>query len=385
MNLTIEAKKTGGSPLVTVIIPAHNAAKFIEQTLLSVVEQTYSNLEIIVIDDGSTDNTADIVKAFAQQDKRIILLQQVNAGVAAARNLGIKAANGEFIAPVDADDVWFKTKIEKQVACFLNADLSVGLVYVWSVDISCEGTLTGGFHASSYEGRVYIPLAHHNFIGNGSAPLIRKSCFHELGGYNEEQLKDSTSHGSEDWDIYLRIAQRYEFRVVREILLGYRQDIASTSYKLDSMSKFYDAFVRLLKQRDQLLPQSVYNWSASNFYVYLAYKALESFDYEKSLSLTRKAFKLDVGMVLMRHDFYVLIIKNLFFQYFSSVLPEPKKRKPYSKSSSVSKLESLELKHIYKLIFISQCLPSKLYEKKRLGKTERSYSTILNQKMLSSL
>jgi glycosyltransferase involved in cell wall biosynthesis len=94
-------------PLVSVIIPAYNAENFIAKTLESVLSQTYQNIEVLVVDDGSTDTTAEIVKSFVQKDSRVSLLQQSNAGVAAARNLAIEKSKGEYIAPIDADDIWY--------------------------------------------------------------------------------------------------------------------------------------------------------------------------------------------------------------------------------------------------------------------------------------
>jgi len=94
-------------PLVSVIVPAYNAEAFIAQTLDSIISQTYQNIEILVVDDGSQDRTPEIVESFAQRDQRITLLRQANAGVAAARNLAIEKSNGEYIAPIDADDIWY--------------------------------------------------------------------------------------------------------------------------------------------------------------------------------------------------------------------------------------------------------------------------------------
>ncbi|MGB6014954.1 MAG: glycosyltransferase family A protein, partial [Nodosilinea sp.] len=128
-NLTFgDQGKVTGSPLVSVIIPAYNAERFVGRTLEAVLAQTYTALEVLVVDDGSQDATGDIVRRYQQQDPRIKLLHQQNAGVAAARNLAVATAQGEFIAPVDADDIWFPHHIEAQVNCFLASPASVGLV-----------------------------------------------------------------------------------------------------------------------------------------------------------------------------------------------------------------------------------------------------------------
>ncbi|NEK55550.1 glycosyltransferase, partial [Rhizobium leguminosarum] len=102
-------------PLVSVVIPAFNASRYIERTLRSAGRQTYRNLEIIVVNDGSTDDTAKVVEKMALADPRIRMLSTANRGVAAARNTGIQESTGRFVAFLDADDLWHQTKIEKQV------------------------------------------------------------------------------------------------------------------------------------------------------------------------------------------------------------------------------------------------------------------------------
>ena len=119
--------------LVTVIIPVFNGERWISSTLASAAAQTHSMLEILVIDDGSTDGTAAIVEAAASRDDRIRLIRKQNGGVSAARNKGIAEARGELIAPLDADDLWHREKIARQVAAMRSPE--VGLVYCWAVEI----------------------------------------------------------------------------------------------------------------------------------------------------------------------------------------------------------------------------------------------------------
>src|SRR5215211_6980478 len=107
-------------PVVSVVIPAYNARTTLAATLDSARSQSFRDLEIIVVDDGSTDETLSVAKAAAASDARIIVLTRPNGGVAASRNLGIHSARGEYIAPLDADDIWHPTKIEKQVRVLRN-------------------------------------------------------------------------------------------------------------------------------------------------------------------------------------------------------------------------------------------------------------------------
>jgi glycosyltransferase involved in cell wall biosynthesis len=196
-------KMKGELPLVSVIIPAYNAEAFISRTLQSVISQTYKNIEILVVDDGSRDKTVEIVESFAQKDSRIILLKQPNSGVASARNLAIENSRGEYIAPIDADDIWYPQKLEKQVQCMLQGDISVGLVYAWSVFIDKEDKIIGQYSPHNYlnilsvEGEVFPAMLYTNFIINSSAPLIRRVCFEKIGGYNCE-LREQNAQGCED-------------------------------------------------------------------------------------------------------------------------------------------------------------------------------------------
>lgn len=290
-------------PLVSVIVPAYNAEAFIGQTLSSVLSQTYRNIEVLVVDDGSQDRTAEIVESIAQRDERVILLQQLNAGVAAARNLAIEKSSGEYIAPIDADDIWYPQKLEKQVQCFLEAGSSVGLVYAWSVFIDEEGLIIGRYNAHDFftihklEGEVYTAMIYRNLIGNASVPLIRRACFEQVGGYNC-QLKEQDAQGCEDWDIYLRIAEFYQFRVVPEFLVGYRQVTGSMSDNSTAMARSYNLVIADVQQRHPEIPTAIFHWSGSFFYNYLLGKSYGCGQHWSAIKWLYKALKLDIALLL---------------------------------------------------------------------------------------
>ncbi|MEH1827689.1 MAG: glycosyltransferase family 2 protein [Nostoc sp.] len=306
------------APLVSVIVPAYNADTFIERTLNSILTQTYTNIEVLVVDDGSQDRTAEIVKSFVEKDNRVILLKQKNAGVAAARNLAIQKSRGEYIAPIDADDIWYTQKLEKQVQSMLEADQCVGLVYAWSVSIDENDAIMGIIDIEHYrnflavEGTVYPALAYTNFIGNASVPLIRRNCFEQVGFYNCE-LKAQNAQGCEDWDISLRIAEHYQFRVVREFLIGYRQVRGSMSRNYISMGRSYNLFLSQFRQRHPEIPSWMYNYSASNFYFYLSGCSQLCGDYWNSLILLYKGIKLDSNQIvkLFKSQFLIKVMLKM--------------------------------------------------------------------------
>jgi glycosyltransferase involved in cell wall biosynthesis len=207
--------------LVSVVIPAHNAQDTIDETLRSVRSQSYQALEIIVVDDGSRDQTAEIARRHATLDLRVRLIKQANAGVAAARNTGWRAARSNLIAFVDADDLWAPTKIECQLAVLDRADEKVGLVYCWYRMIDADSLITEDLHRSNWRGDVLLRLFQGNFVGNGSAALVRRQALIDAGGF-ESRLLEAGAQGCEDILFYCRVAERYHFEVVEEPLVGYR-------------------------------------------------------------------------------------------------------------------------------------------------------------------
>ena len=296
-------------PLVSVIVPAYNAEAFIDQALNSVLSQTYTNIEVLVVDDGSLDQTAEIVKSIAQRDHRVILLQQSNTGVAAARNLAIQKSSGEYIAPIDADDIWYPEKLEKQVQCMLQAEPCVGLVYAWSVFIDEQGLPTG-YSENNQEGEVYTALVYENFVGNASTPLIRHACFERVGYYNCK-LKENNGQGLEDWDLYLRIAECYQFLVVREFLIGYRQIIGSMSFNDTSMEKSFYLMMADVWQRHPEIPATIHRKATRNHYFYLVSKSKQCGNHWRSLFWLYKASQADL-LVLIKPMFYKAFIKSFF-------------------------------------------------------------------------
>ena len=342
-----ENQKKPELPLVSVIIPAYNAEIFLEKTLDSVLAQTYKNIEVLVVDDGSQDRTAEIVESVAQRDHRVILLRQSNAGVAAARNLAIQKSKGEYIAPIDADDIWYPQNLEKQVQCILQAEPSVGVVYAWSLDINEQGLLTGGFRAFIIEGEVYTTLVCHNFLGNASASMIHRACFEKVGGYNCK-LKEQNAQGCEDWDLYLRIAEHYQFRVVPEFLIGYRKIFNSMSCDYTSMAKSHYLMLQSVRQRHPEISAAIYQLSSSNFYMYLAHQSSWRGSERTTLFWLYQALRSDFITPFLRYGLYKLSIKSLLkltTQSIASVVNQERyssvqfKRKLSSKHQLITTLD----------------------------------------------
>ena len=213
--------------MISVIIPAYNAEKTILSTIESIQKQTYSNIEIIVIDDGSTDRTFDI--ASQVEDSRIKVFNYPNGGVSEARNRGIAHTNGEYISFIDADDIWTANKLEKQMLA-LNNNIEADVVYSWTavmlenLNNPEENRLFSGKKVTFTED-IYSQLLLENFIGNGSNILVKKEAVAEIGKF------DSSVNPCEDWDYYLRLAAKYQFALVPEHQIIYRQTSGSASTK----------------------------------------------------------------------------------------------------------------------------------------------------------
>ena len=207
--------------LVTVVIPAHNAADTLDETLRSVRSQTHQELEIIVVDDGSTDCTGAIAERHAVVDGRVRVIRQDNAGVAAARNAGWRSAASDLIAFVDADDVWAPTKIQRQVAAVELGGDRVGLVYCPVVFIDRGGYIVSAIEVVYDAGDVIPQIFEKNPVVSGSTPLIRRQALIDSGGY-DSRLRAAAAEGCEDHLICCRVASNYHFAVVPEHLVGYR-------------------------------------------------------------------------------------------------------------------------------------------------------------------
>jgi glycosyltransferase involved in cell wall biosynthesis len=200
--------------LISVVIPTYNRRRYVREALESAWAQTYRPLEIIIIDDGSTDGTEEELSSFGSA---IRYLRQQNQGPSAARNRGIQAATGEYIALLDSDDLWAPTKIEKQVR-LIERSSKVGVVFC---DTQQLNVITGDVAvrrcSPGLRGDIRRQLLHRNCVnGSDSAVLVRRACFDRVGLF-DEALKQA-----EDWDLWIRISRHYHFDYVPEPLVTIR-------------------------------------------------------------------------------------------------------------------------------------------------------------------
>lgn len=256
-------------PLVSVVLPVWNGAAHLADAVDSALAQTYPALELIVVDDGSTDATPAMLDQYAARDSRIRILRQANGGVARARNQAIAAARGEFIAPLDADDLWHPEKIARQVQRFAQAGGQTALVYCWWAWIDEDNAVFDHSPHWRVEGRVFESLLQINFIGSASVPMFRKRAVEQAGGY-DESMRAHQAGGCEDWLLALRIADLNEVAVVPETLLGYRRRAGSMSAACDTMWRSKE---RVLDEVRRLRPGTdprILRRASQQFAMYLA-------------------------------------------------------------------------------------------------------------------
>lgn len=275
--------------LVSVVIPAYNAGHTLAATLKSVQAQTYTDIEIIVVDDGSTDGTAALVERTGMRDDRIRLLRQCNRGVAATRNVAIAAARGSLIAPVDADDVWHPRKLELQVEVFRKSAIPLGFVYTWSRRIDERGYATADQGEPDFEGDIFAQLLAYNFLNNASAAMFRRQSIIDAGGF-DASMQHAGAHGAEDWALALAIAEREPVGVVPAYCVGYRQAPGRMSADGARMRRSMEMVLNAIEQRRPDIPPSLFGLARMHADFYASGIGLSNRDWALFARLLARGF-----------------------------------------------------------------------------------------------
>ncbi|MDM9381601.1 glycosyltransferase [Chlorogloeopsis sp. ULAP01] len=295
-------------PKVTVVIPAYNAMAFLPETLESVLRQTFTDFEILIVNDGSTDNILEWASEL--KDPRVKLITQPNQRVSAARNTGITNAQGKYIAFLDADDLWEPAKLEKQIRC-LDEQPTVGLVYTWTLLVDKENNPTGRIFASHLEGKVWNKLLENDPISSGSSPLVRRSCFDTVG------LFDRNLAYAPDLDMWVRIAYRYPIAVVKEPLVRYRQLPNSFSRNRQGMIKELRQVVEKAFASVPLEQLYLRNQCYASIFFGLAWLAVDEGDYKKAIHLRQQAF-LHYSQVFFSEKYLRLSLAIAMIRWFGA-------------------------------------------------------------------
>ncbi|MEL6988931.1 MAG: glycosyltransferase [Bacteroidota bacterium] len=298
---------------ISVISPTYNAERTILKTIKSVQQQTYKNLEIIVINDGLSDRTLELLETVA--DARLKTYSYPNGGLPTARNRGIERAQGEYISFIDADDFWTEDKLEKQLTA-LQTNPDAGVAYSWFT-IAIESENNSGDTSFVlgkkvfFSGDVYERLLVDNFIGNGSNILIRSSVLKRVGNF------DPTLKSCEDWDYFLRLASQVNFAVVPKYQVFYRKGEGTMSSKGLVMEREGLKVIDKTFQNISRSPSRLKNKSTASFYRYCGKiyidNAAKAEDVQRSKHKLAQAISLN-PLIIFQADTYILAAKILLIQ-----------------------------------------------------------------------
>ncbi len=252
------------NPLVSVIIPAYNAEMHIGETIESVLNQTHSNLEVIVVDDGSTDKTSSLVEGFCKRDSRLKLFNQKNSGVSIARNAGFAASKGSFIAFLDADDLWTTKDVELKLKKF-SSDATLGLVHSDTQVIDKHSNKKPEFYQGE-EGYLLdnLLLGQREWVTGPSGSLVKREVVEAVGGF------DSDLSNNADQEFFFRVASKYKIGRVGEVTWYYRVHPNNMHKNIDLLEK--DALIAFQKADSNKLfkTKSFRDECFSNMYLMLA-------------------------------------------------------------------------------------------------------------------
>ncbi|MEA5553235.1 glycosyltransferase [Anabaena cylindrica UHCC 0172] len=293
--------------MISVVIPVYNGEKTIQETIQSILKQTFTDFEIIVINDGSKDTTLDIIDQI--KDIRIKIFSYPNAGLASSRNRGLKIANRKYISFMDADDIWTPDKLEAQLNALIK-NSTAAVAYSWTdyIDESSQFLRSGLY--ITVNGYALPKLLFTNFLENGSNGLFLTQALRDLGGFDESLER------SADWDMYLRLAADYPFVCVPTPQILYRVSNSSMSTNINKME---EAGLKIINKAFCQAPQdlqSLKNQSLANLYMFLTLKSLEGYPKPQkslvALKLLGKTFKYQPAIAWNRRKITLIaVIKSI--------------------------------------------------------------------------
>lgn len=292
-------------PQVSVVMPAYNAAKTINEAIQSVLDQTYTNWELLIINDGSNDCTLEIAERFI--DPRIRTITQPNQGVATARNTGLRQARGTYIAFLDSDDLWLPQKLEKQLSVFEKSSSKLGLIYTkhrgfikdkrksFGMDIDASIGAKNDYHRLLIVD--YIPTL---------TVMIKSLIIKDVGLFREDL------QGTEDWDYWIRIAKTYSLECINEELALYRISPNSLSRNKDKHALEELKVLDWHLNRDQNIPKEVIHMAYSFWSVKKIRHQLKSGNFTNALTSFKQLFS---TRPLFISNFYLLLSWSSVFIY----------------------------------------------------------------------
>jgi glycosyltransferase involved in cell wall biosynthesis len=311
--------------LVSVVIPVFKAEDFVARTVSSVLSQTYSELEVIIVDDGSPDKSIDVCRQFS--DPRIKIIQQTNRGLAGARNTGIRQSAGDYIALIDADDLWTLDKIEKHVK-HLDESPSIGVSFSYSELIDEHDNPTGLKQIPTKIKDINPAyILRRNPIGNGSSPVFKREVFEDikfrdnLYGIEEYFYFDESFKRAEDVECWLRIAveTKWTCEGIPEALTLYR--VNSGGLSADVLLQ-YEYLERIIDKYNNAYPEifsDVIELTKAYFQRYIARRAVSMRDGKLAVKMLHKSLASDFRILFEEPRKTVVTMAAAYFLYLMPV------------------------------------------------------------------
>ena len=325
------------APLISVVIPTYNRSSLVSKAIASVLGQTFTNIEIIVVDDSSTDATSDILTA--QFAGKIIYLQhQHNSGLSAARNTGIKASRGEYVAFLDDDDEWLPEKLKLQIQ-IIQQNTAVGLVYCGYTQVAENGSVIRQIRPEK-RGFILPDLLEDNYItGSASAVLIKREVL-DKAGYFDENLT-----ACEDWDLWIRIARRCPIDYTDNILVAYKIH-ADNMHK--DLFKMEQNTARVLDKYRSLMDEKIRNRRFYRHYISFAWQHYKAGNTEEFRRLLYNALDIEpVANDLFDYTGNIQEQEKTFFDMFAAYWERPENRAKQATKRKAYALQHLLLAWVY--------------------------------------
>jgi len=289
-------------PQISVVIPVHNGAGTIAETIASVLGQSFTDIEVMVMNDGSTDSTLEKVNAFV--DSRVRVFTHPKSGSNYSRNRGVEVSTGAYLSFIDADDIWTSDKLEAQLQA-LETNPQAAVAYSWTDRIDMQGKFLRTSSHATFSGNVLPHLMLSNFIASGSNLLIRRQALLDVGQF------DPNLRNAQDWDLALRLAACYEFVCVQKVQILYRFVENSLSSNIGDMEQ---SCLKIIERSFSQAPASLQilkPHSLGNCYKYLAFKVLTASPTNQRPDLARRylrrAIHYDPSLLKMRSMWRVVL------------------------------------------------------------------------------
>lgn len=287
--------KLAAPPMLSIVIPAYNVAPYIRAAIESALAQTFTDLEVIVVDDGSTDDTTRVLDdiALTSNDERLRIINQPNGGLSAARNTGIRHARGAFIGFLDGDDIWLPGKAAAQIIA-MQKDPAIGISFCHSEYLTEDGHRTGSILLAGKAKPSLHDMIRRNHVGNGSTAIVRRECFEQAGLFFNEL------RSCEDYEMWCRILWLTSYRAVvtPKTLTLYRLRENSLSFNSTKFVENADLAIMCLRKQMPNVPERVFRSGQAEHYRIAAWKAVSAKRPRDGLRLLARAICLRPLLIL---------------------------------------------------------------------------------------